>query len=127
MEVEHFISGDGEEIGNILHRNKKTVDNGWPDVMEGILSPERSAEKTNQARQRRQRYIDNTVKRLRRRYLKQIAQEYLMKNPNASWNDFWSRIIYINVSFQVSSNFFNTEGQTKDQTSTLGQEIKNQR
>ena len=50
-----------------------------------------------------------------------------MENPNAAWNDFSTRIFQRDVSFQVSSNFLNDEEQTKAQTATLGQEMKNLR
>ena len=50
-----------------------------------------------------------------------------MENPNATWNDFSSRIIQRDVSVQVSSNFFNDQVQTKAQMATLGQEMKNLR
>ena len=50
-----------------------------------------------------------------------------MENPNATWNDFSTRIIQRDVSFQVSSNFLNDEEQTKAQMATLGQEMKNLR
>ena len=58
MEVEHCIRADGEEIRSFLHRIKKTVDKGWPDDMVGIAPGDQNAERTAQARQRRQRYID---------------------------------------------------------------------
>ena len=35
-----------------------------------------------------------------------------MENPNATWNDFSTRIIQRDVSFQVSSNFLNDEKST---------------
>ena len=69
MDVEHCIRADGEEIRNFLHRIKKTVDKGWPDDMVGIAPGDQNAERTAQARQRRQRYIDYTLKGLRPRYL----------------------------------------------------------
>ena len=50
-----------------------------------------------------------------------------MENPNATGNDFSTRIIQRDVSFQVSSNFQNDEEQTKAQMATLGQEMKNLR
>ena len=56
MQVEHCIRADGEEIRNFLHRIKKTVDKGWPDDMVGIAPGDQNAERTAQARQRRQRY-----------------------------------------------------------------------
>ena len=127
MEVEHCIRGDGEEIRNFLHRIKRTVDKGWPDDMEGIAPADHGAERAAQGRQRRQRYIDYSLKGLRPRYLQRKVQEYLMENPNATWNDFSTRIIQRDVSFQVSSNFLNDEEQTKAQMATLGQEMKNLR
>ena len=36
MEVEHCIRGDGEGIRNFLHPIKRTVDEGWPDDMNGF-------------------------------------------------------------------------------------------
>ena len=127
MEVEHCIRGDGEEIRNFLHRIKRTVDKGWPDDLNGVEAAQYAAERADQGRQRRQRYIDYSLKGLRPKYLQRKAQEYLMENPNATWNDFSTRIIQRDVSFQVSSNFLNDEEQTKAQMATLGQEMKNLR
>ena len=127
MEVEHCIRGDGEEIRNSLHRIKRTVDKSWPADLNGIEAAQHNAERTLQGRQRRQRYIDYSLKRLRPRYLQRKAQEYLMENPNATWNDFSTRMIQRDVSFQVSSNFLNDEEQAKAQLATFGQEMKNLR
>ena len=128
MEVEHCIRGDGEEIRNFFfHRIKRTVDRGWPDDLNGIEAAEHNAERNAQGRQRRQRYIDYSLKGLRPRYLQRKAQEYLMENPNATWNNFSTRIIQRDVSSQVSSNFLNDEEKTKAQMATLGQEMKNLR
>ena len=127
MEVEHCIRADGEEIRNFLHRIKKTVDKGWPDDMVGIAPGDQNAERTAQARQRRQRYIDYTLKGLRPRYLQRKAQEYLMEHPNATWNDFSTHLINKDVSYQVSTSFLNDEEQNKAQMASLGQELKNLR
>ena len=123
MEVEHCVRGDGEEIRNFLHRVKKIVDKGWPDE-EGIVERYGAAERRAQGRQKRQRYIDYTLRALRPRYLQRKGQEYLMENPNATWNDFSTRIIQRDVSYQVSSNFLNDEEQTKVQLASLEQEKK---
>ena len=125
MEVEHCIRGDGEEIGKFLHRIKRTVDRGWPDDLNGIEAAHHAAERDAQGRQRRQRYIDYSLKGLRPRYLQR--KEFLMEKPNAAWNDFCTRKFQRDVSFQVSSNFLNDEQQTKAQMATLGQEMKNLR
>ena len=127
MEVEHCVRGDGEEIRNFLHRIKKIVEKGWPDDMEGIAEADRTAESQVQRRQRRQRYIDYTLRGLRPRYLQRKAQEYLMEHPNATWNDFSIRIIQRDVSYQVSSNLLNDEEQTNVQLASLGQEMNNLR
>ena len=127
MEVEHCIRGEGEEIRNFLHRIRRPVDKGWPDDMEGIAPADHGAERAPQGRQRRQRYIDYSLKGIRPTYLQRKAQEYLMENPNATWNDFSTRIIQRYVCFQVSSIFLNDEEQTKTQMATLGQELKNLR
>ena len=127
MEVEHCIRADGEEIRNFLHRIKKTVDKGWPDDMVGIAPGDQEAERTAQAQQRRQRYIDYTLKGLRPRYLQRKAQEYLMEHPNETWNDFSTHLINKDVSYQVSTSFLNDEEQNKAQMASLGQELKNLR
>ena len=50
-----------------------------------------------------------------------------MENLDATWNDFSTRIIQRDVSYQVSSNFLNDEEQTKVQLASLGQKMKNLR
>ena len=115
MEVEHFIRADGEEIRNFLHRIKKTVDKGRPDDMVGIALDDQYAERTAQARQRRQRYIDYTLKGLRPTYLQRKVQEYLMEHPNATWNDFSTHLINKDVYYHVSTSFLNDEEQNKAQ------------
>ena len=84
MEVEHCIRADGEEIRKFFHQIRKTVDKGWPDDMIGMALGDQNAERTAQVRQRRQRYIDYTLKGLRPRHLQRKAQEYLMEHPNAT-------------------------------------------
>ena len=125
MELEHCNRGKGEEFQNCLHRIKKAVDKGWPDDMEGIAPADHGVGRIAQARRRRQRYFDYTMKGIRPRYLQPKAQEYLMENPNTTWNDSSTRIIRKDVSFQVSSNFLNNEEQTKAQMATVGREKKN--
>ena len=75
MEVEYCIRADGKEIRNFLHRIQKTVEKGWPDDMVEIAPGDQNAERSTQPRQRRQRYIDYTLKGLRPRYLQRKAQE----------------------------------------------------
>ena len=127
MEVEHCIRADGEEIRNFLQRIKKTVDKGWPDDMVGVVAAEQAAERTAQARQRRQKYIDYPLKGLRPRYLQRKAQEHLTEHPNATWNDFSTHLINKDVSYQVSTSFLNDEEHNKAQIASLGQELKNLR
>ena len=127
MKVEQCIRADGEEIRNFLHRIKKTVDKGWPHDMVGITLGDQNAERTAQALQRRQRYIDYTLKGLRPRYLQRKAQEYSMEHPNATWNDFSTHLINKDVSYQVSTSFLKDEEQNKAQMASLGQELKNLR
>ena len=125
MEMEHCIRGDGEEIRNFLHRIKRTVDKGWPDAMNGIEAAQQNAERAAQGRQRRQRYMEYSLRGLRARYLQRKAQEYLMERPNATWNDFCAHIIQKDLILEVSSTFLSHEEQTKAELATLGQEIKN--
>ena len=127
MEVENCVRGDREEIRIFLHRIKNIVDKRWPDEMESIAAADKAAERQAQGRQRRQRYIDYTLRGLLPRYLQRKAQEDLMENPNATWNDLCTRIIQRDVSYQVFSNFFNDEEQTKVQLASLGQEMRNRR
>ena len=127
MEVEHCIRGDGEEIRNFLHRIKRTVDKGRPDYLNGIEAAHHAAEREAQGRQRRQRYIDCSLKGLRPRYLQRRAQEYLMERPNATWKDFCAQIIQKDLMLEISSTFLSHEAQTKAELATLEQEIWNLR
>ena len=127
MEVEHCIRAEGEEVRSFLHRIKKTVDKGWPDDMVGVAAGDQDAERAAQPQQRRQRYIDYTLKGLRPRNLQRKAQEYLMEHPNATWNDFSTHLNNKVVSYQVSTNFPNDEEQNKAQMASLGQELENLR
>ena len=74
------------------------MDKSWPDDMARVVAAARATERTAQARQRRQRYIDYTLKGLRPRYLPRKAQEYLMDHPNATWNDISTHLINRDVS-----------------------------
>ena len=124
MELEHCIRGDGEEIRNFYTVSNERLTKDWPDDMNGIEAAQPNAERGAQARQRRQIYIDYSLKGLRPRYLQRKAQESLMENPNAMWIEFSTRLIQRDVSFQVSSHFLNDEEQTKAQMATLGQEMR---
>ena len=73
MEVEHCIRGDGEGFRNFLQRIKRTVVKRWPDDNEGFAPTDHGAERTAQARQRRQRYIDFTMKGFRLIFFQAIA------------------------------------------------------
>ena len=126
-EVEHCIRGDGKEIRNFLHRIKRTVDKGWPDDLNGIEAAHHNAEREAQGRQRRQRYMDYSLRGLRPRYLHRKAQEYLMERPNATWNEFCAQIIQKDLILEVSSTFLSHEAQTKAELATLGHEIKSLR
>ena len=95
--------------------------------MEGTAEGDRAAERQAQGRQRRQRFIDYTLRGLRPKYLQRKTQENLMENPNATWTDFSTGIIQRDVSYQVFSNFLNDEEQTKMQMASLRQEMKNLR
>ena len=103
------------------------MDKAWPDDMAGVLAAEEAAERTAQARQRRQRNIDYTLKGLRPRYLQRKAQELLMDHPNATWNNFCNQIIQTDLILEVSSNFVFHEEQAKAELATLAHEIKNLR
>ena len=108
MEVDLCIRGDREEIRNFLflHRIKRTVDKGWLDDMNGIEAAHHAAEREGQGRQRRQRYIDYSLKGLRPRHVQRKAQEYLMERPNTTWNDFCVQIIQKDLILEVSLLFY---------------------
>ena len=125
--MEHCTRGDEEEIRNFLHRIKRRVDKGWPDDLNGIEAAHHAAEREAQGRQRRQRYIDCSLKGLRPRYLQRKAPEYLMERPNATLNDFCAQIIQKDLILEVPSSFLSHEAQTKAELATLGQEIRNLR
>ena len=95
--------------------------------MVGIAPGDQNAERNAQARQRRQRYIDYTLKGLRPRYLQRKAQKYLMEHPNATWNDFSTHLINKDVSYQLSTSFLNDEEQNKAQIASLRQELESLR
>ena len=95
--------------------------------MNGIARAQQNAERDAQARQRRQRYMDYSLRRLRPRYIQRKAQENLMEHPNVTWNNFLTHIIQKDVSFQVSSVFFKYQEQTKTELASFSQEMKNLR
>ena len=80
MEVEHCFRGDGEEIRNFLHRIERTVHKGWPDDLNGIEAAHHNAERDAQRRQRRQRYIDYSLKDL-------DLDAYNEKHKNTCWKN----------------------------------------
>ena len=127
MEVVRCVRRDREEIRNLLYRIKRTVDKGCPDDMNGITGPQQAAERDAQARQRRQRCIDYSLRGLRPNYLRRKAKECLMDHPNATWNDYSAHNFQRDVSFQVYSNFLNDKEQTKAELASLGKEMKNLR
>ena len=67
--------------------------------MNGIAGPQKAAERDAQARQRRQRCIDYSLRGLRSNHLRRKDQEYLMENPNATWNDYSAHNLQKDVSF----------------------------
>ena len=95
--------------------------------MNGIEAAQQNAERAAQGRQRRQRYMDYSLRGLRPRYLQRKAREYLMERPNATWNNFCAHIIQNDLILEVSSTFLPHEAQTRAELATLGQAIKNLR
>ena len=127
FKMKHCIRRDGEEIRNFLHRIKRTVDKGRPDDMNGIEAAQQNAEREAQGGQRRQRYMDYSLRGLRPRYLQRKAQEYLMERPNATWNDFCAQVIQKDLILEVSPTSLAHEAQTRAELATFGQEIKSLR
>ena len=75
------------------------MDKSWPDDMIEIALGDQNAERTTQARQKGQIYIDYTLKGLRPKFLQRKAQVYLMERPSATWNDFSTHLITTDVSY----------------------------
>ena len=117
-EVEYCTRGDGGQSRNFLCCPKRTVDKNWPDDINGIETDQQNAERYAEARQRGQRYNDCSLKKPRPRYLHRRAQECLMENTNATWNDYSTRKIQRIVSSLISSKFLIDEQQTKAQMAT---------
>ena len=92
MEVEPCIRGGGEEFRIFLNCIKRTVDKGWLDDMNGIGASQQNGGGAAQGRQRRQRYLDYSLRRPRPIYLQRKSQGYLMERPNATWNDFCTQL-----------------------------------
>ena len=109
MEVEHCIRRSCEEIQNFFHGLKRTEDEGWLDVMSGFSCSQQNAKRKAQGRQTRQRFMDNTVRGLRRRYFQLKALDYLMEPSNATWKNFSIRKAGKNSSFQVTVSFLKDE------------------
>ena len=127
MEVEQCTRGDGEEIQNFLHLIRRAVNKGWPDNKNGFEAAQKNAERAAQGRQRRQKYMENSLRGLSPGYLQRKAQEYLMERPDATWNDFCSLKLHKDLILEVSSTFLTYEAQTQAELATIGQEMKNLR
>ena len=125
MEVEQIKRRDGEEIKNYLHRIKIAVGKGWPDDLAGIAPNDRDAERNAQARQRRQRCIDYSLKGLRPTKLREKAHEYLMDHPNATWEQFSQEVINKDLSYTVTSTFTQGEGHSDPAIEEIQREMKN--
>ena len=77
-----------KKIETFLHKIKKTADKGWFDDMNGIARAQQNTERDAPGGQKRQRYMYCSLRGLRLRYLHREVHEYLMQNPNATWNFF---------------------------------------
>ena len=129
MEVDHCIRADGEDIRNILHRIKKTVNSGqrlprrcgwsrsgWPECWTRRISS---------AKQTEIHWVHTTRDRTKIPTAK--GSRIFDGTSNATWNDFSSHLINKDVSYQVSTNFLNDEERIKAQMASLGQDLKNLR
>ena len=124
MEIEHCLRRDGEEIKNYLHRIKLVVDKGWPDDSAGIATGDQPDERAAQARQRRQRCMDYSLRGMRPRHLQRKAHEFLMGHPNATWDDFSRHVIDKDLAYQVSATWLNDDEQNKKQMETMSKQLK---
>ena len=92
--------------------------------MVGVAVADQNAEGAAEARQRRLRYNDYTLRGLRPRHLQRKATESLMEHPNAIWNEVSTHLINKTATYQVSTSFLNDREQKKAQMAFLGQELK---
>ena len=99
-------------IKNFYHRVKSAVDKGWPLDPNGT-----QAERDNQQNQRNVKYIEFTVRGLRPTGLKRKAHEYLIEQPNATWDAFQTHITSIDVIYTISSEL--VPNITSDQNTKL--------
>ena len=76
---------------------------GWPDDLAGVAQNDGNAERAAQDRQRRQRCIDYSLRRLRPPKLREKAHGYLMDHPNATWEQFSQAVINKDLSYTVTS------------------------
>ena len=109
----------------LLLPKKKTVDKGSSDDIVAIETDDQDVDRATQARQRKQRYIDFTLKGLRPGYLQRKDQKYLVEHPYAAWNELSTHLFNKDVKYQVSTSFLNDEEQHKAQITSLGHELKN--
>ena len=106
------MRGNEELIGNFYHRVKSAVDKGWP------LDPNgNQTERIDQKDQRKAKYIEFTVKRLRPNGLRRKVHQYLIEQPNATWDAFQAHMKSKDVIYTVSSEL--VPNATTDQNTKL--------
>ena len=118
--AENCVRGNEELIKNFYHRVKSAVDKGWPLDPNGNQN-----ERDNQQNQRNAKYIEFTVTGLKPTGLKRKAHEYLIEQPNATWDAFQTHITSKDVIYTISSEL--VPNATSDQNiklHSLQQQIK---
>ena len=118
--AENCVRRNEELIKNFYHRFRISVDKGGP------LDPNRTqAERYNQQNQRNAKHIEFTVRGLKPSGLKREAREYLIQQPNATWDALQTHITSKDVIYTISSE--QVPNATSDQNTklhSLEQQIK---
>ena len=98
ISAENCVRGNEELIKNFSHRDKSAVDKGWPLDPNGT-----QAKRDDQLNQRNANYIEFVVRGLKSTGFKRKAHEYLIENPNATWDAFQTHNTAKDVIYTISS------------------------
>ena len=110
--AENYVRGKVELVKNFYHRVKQAVDKGWP-----IDAAANQNERDAQQNSRNQKYIDFTIRGLTPSGLKRKAHEFLIEQPNTTWDNFKDHVANKDLIYSVSSEF--VPNSTNEQNSKL--------
>ena len=125
IDAENTARQDGQLIKIYFHRIKPSVDRGWPESIDVTVHADKAAqnaERNIQTRQRSQKYIDFSIKKLRPLALKQKVHEYMIEHPNSNWDQFTNHVITKDLTFIVAID--PTKKSTTDKMNSIETQIK---